>query len=338
LYLKDAGAECAAYIKGCTPGPRFTDQAKADALQQLVAAVSFHHSVPTIEFSGVNVQIDSGSGATDGSVNGSGNLIIGYNEGYCHGSGESCTTTCSAANVCVQPGGYCAISHDPCGADADCIFCDLSGKTGSHNLIIGDRATFTSFGGVVVGYENAITGARASVVGGRTNTASGEMSCVTGGQANVASGLVSSVSGGTDNHASGYYASVSGGQGNAANVDGGSVSGGLSNVASGWVASVSGGQCNRAGPGPALCAGAPSPGAAAAVSGGFSNVANGDAASVSGGVSNTASGVIASVSGGGTNSASGTASSVSGGAFVGAGTTFEWHSGKTSGFPSGNQY
>jgi hypothetical protein len=31
-------------------------------------------------FTGVNVQIVSGSGATDGPVNGTGNLIIGYNE------------------------------------------------------------------------------------------------------------------------------------------------------------------------------------------------------------------------------------------------------------------
>jgi hypothetical protein len=64
--MKDSGPECAVYIKGCTPGPRFTDQAKADALARLVAALSFHHSVPI--FTGVNVQIVSGSGATDGPV------------------------------------------------------------------------------------------------------------------------------------------------------------------------------------------------------------------------------------------------------------------------------
>ena len=35
---------------------------------------------PTVEFSTVNVQVVSGSGATDGAVNGTGNLIVGYAE------------------------------------------------------------------------------------------------------------------------------------------------------------------------------------------------------------------------------------------------------------------
>src|SRR2546427_4427760 len=35
---------------------------------------------PTVRFSGVNVQIVSGSGSTSGAVNGEGNLIIGYAE------------------------------------------------------------------------------------------------------------------------------------------------------------------------------------------------------------------------------------------------------------------
>ena len=35
---------------------------------------------PTAQFASVNVQIVSGSGATDGTVNGKGNLVIGYDE------------------------------------------------------------------------------------------------------------------------------------------------------------------------------------------------------------------------------------------------------------------
>jgi hypothetical protein len=144
--MKDSGPECAVYIKGCTPGPRFTDQAKADALAQLVAALSFHHSVPTMVFTGVNVQIVSGSGATDGTVNGTGNLIIGYN-----------ATTTSPT------------------------------QTGSHNLVVGDEHTFSSFGGLVAGFENAITGQWASVSGGTGNTASGLDVSVSGGEVTTAS-------------------------------------------------------------------------------------------------------------------------------------------------------
>ena len=38
----------------------------------------------TIRITGANLQIVSGSGATDGPINGKGNLIIGYNEGRDH--------------------------------------------------------------------------------------------------------------------------------------------------------------------------------------------------------------------------------------------------------------
>src|SRR5262249_2710799 len=120
LYLKDGGGQCSAYIKGCTPGPRFTDQAKADALQELVGAVSFHHSVPTLEFSGVNVQIDSGSGATDGPVNGSGNLIIGYNGGRCALTFDICAADAACTPNTCGAFGFCVFGGDPCTIDADC--------------------------------------------------------------------------------------------------------------------------------------------------------------------------------------------------------------------------
>ncbi|HLK10995.1 MAG TPA: hypothetical protein VKW76_06410 [Candidatus Binatia bacterium] len=192
LYLKDDGAECAAYVKGCTPGPRFSDQAKADALQQLVGAISFHHSVPTIEFSGVNVQIDSGSGATDGPVNGSGNLIIGYdaNAGACFFDQRSCATDADCiADVCAA--GFCSLSPPtPCFQDADCPPnpCNITSlKTGSHNLVVGDGHTYTSFGGLVAGSHNAVTGPAASVGGGAGNRASGIGASVSGGS-NVTAG------------------------------------------------------------------------------------------------------------------------------------------------------
>ena len=50
------------------------------ALQTLLASVSLQDGGATLRVIGVNVQIVSGSGATDGPVNGTGNLIIGYNE------------------------------------------------------------------------------------------------------------------------------------------------------------------------------------------------------------------------------------------------------------------
>ena len=58
----------------------------------------------TLRFTGINVQIVSGSGTTDGPVNGKGNLIIGYNENSC------------------------AVDRTDCSSDADCQPnpCDLA--------------------------------------------------------------------------------------------------------------------------------------------------------------------------------------------------------------------
>jgi len=102
----------------------------------------------TIRFTGVNVQVVNGVGSTN-TVNGTGNLIVGYNE-----------------------------LGNPKGDD----------RTGSHNIVGGRRNTSSSWGGIVVGQENAATGQFASVTGGRRNTASGYGSSVSGGYNRSVSG------------------------------------------------------------------------------------------------------------------------------------------------------
>lgn len=139
-----------------------------------------------IQFSGVNVQIVSGSGATDGAVNGLGNLIVGYNE--LRGSGDD--------------------------------------RTGSHNIVVGRRHNFSSYGGLVLGYQNTISGQYSSVSGGCLNIASGVYSSISGGYTNAASGRESSISGGGSNIASGQMSSISGGNQNTASGTESSVSGG----------------------------------------------------------------------------------------------------------------
>ncbi len=99
-------------------------------------------------------------------------------------------------------------------------------RTGSHNLILGDENNYASYGGMVAGRFNEITGIYASVRGGVQNTASGGYASVSGGVSNTASGQNALVSGGLENTASGIYASVSGG---------------LENTASGPLSSILGG-------------------------------------------------------------------------------------------------
>jgi hypothetical protein len=155
-----------------------------------------------------NLHIESGSGTTYGPTNGLGNLIVGYNE-----------------------------SRAPY---------DVDNRTGSHNIVVGVNQNFSSFGGLVAGVGNTISGAYASVSGGHLNAASGSASSASGGEQNIASGDNSSVSGGRQNTASGINSSVSGGQDSTANSYASSVSGGARNAASGLWSSVSGGHLNAA--------------------------------------------------------------------------------------------
>lgn len=62
-------------------------------------------------------------------------------------------------------------------------------RTGSHNLVGGSQNGFSSYGGLVFGVGNKITGTYASVVGGENNTASGISSTVLGGKIKSANWL-----------------------------------------------------------------------------------------------------------------------------------------------------
>ena len=177
-----------------------TLQATVEAQQTYINQLQEYISIEaeTVLISGANLQVVSGSGETAEAVNGTGNIIIGYDE------------------------------------DSN------SDKSGSHNLVVGFGHTYSSYGGIVAGSNNSITGDYSSVSGGRYNTASGLMSSVSGGYGNSASGYLSSVSGGNSNNASGEASSVLGGHTNNSFGSFSSVSGGFENTASPNYSTVSG--------------------------------------------------------------------------------------------------
>ncbi|MFT7462772.1 MAG: hypothetical protein ACI9EF_001114 [Pseudohongiellaceae bacterium] len=174
----------------------------------------------TLRISGINVQIVNGLGATNGNtrnpftinlpnttVNGLGNLIVGYKE---------------LGNT---------MGYD---------------RTGSHNVVLGQSNSYKSFGGQVGGRGNTITGLFAALTGGEKNHAKGFFGSISGGKSNTVKGKVSSISGGWFNTAAADTASVSGGQGNKASGNLAWVGGGKKNTASGLFASVTGGTQNWA--------------------------------------------------------------------------------------------
>jgi hypothetical protein len=180
---------------------------------------------PLVQLAGVNLQIVNGLDDTE-SVNGLGNLIIGYDE-----------ANTLAHIACCSDGAY----GDQASCEGAGEIWSHSHKSGSHYLVTGSWNNYSQYGGIVAGYQNFATSAYSTVTGGKRNTASGIQSSVSGGVNNTAGGSKSSVSGGDSNTAGGINSSVSGGYNNTAGGGTSSVSGGDGNTAGGYARSVSGG-------------------------------------------------------------------------------------------------
>jgi len=116
-----------------------------------------------------------------------------------------------------------------------------SSGTGSHNIVVGDGHTYSSYAGIVTGFQNSLTGEEAGIIGGQGNTASGDYAAICGGFTNLASGDWSSVPGGYGNWATGPYSTASGGVFARATGAISAVNGGFFNTASGLYSTVSGG-------------------------------------------------------------------------------------------------
>lgn len=236
------------------------------ALQALLSGVE--RNGDNLVFSGMNLQVNNGSGATDGNINGLGNIIIGYNE-----------------DIFPYQG----------------FFGPSSLKTGSHNLVVGKGNNYESFGGIVSGLNNWISADYSNISGGERNQAFGAFSSVFAGSQNVALGIGASVGGGQKNSASGAFSTSFGGLQNKVTGDYGSSLGGLQNQASGNFSSTTSGSLNKAiGVGSGITGGLDNQatGDYANVNGGLNNRSTGIISSVSGGLSNSASGAISHVCGG----------------------------------------
>jgi hypothetical protein len=153
-----------------------------------------------------NLQVVNGMGKTD-TINGCGNLIVGYNE---------------------PPG--LGGSH--------------TARTGSHNLIIGRYHSHATYGCVLAGERNAALsrGAASCVLGGQESHVDAARAVVVGGQENVANSEGCVIVGGDDNGANGAILSVVvGGGGNRTAADASCIFGGGGNTTNGAASSIHGG-------------------------------------------------------------------------------------------------
>jgi len=191
-----------------------------ESVTALDAYMTIDEDRHAITFTGANIYVQNGLGATNGDpadpkhddaavANGLGNLIIGYDE------------------------------------DAGPYDYPASEKTGSHNLIVGRFHTYTSVGGLVAGSRNYLVGPFAGILGGRVNTAAGGQSTVSGGSQNTAAGDDSTVAGGEFNAAAVDESIVVGGTNNIANAEASVILGGADNITSAAHSVVLGGQANE---------------------------------------------------------------------------------------------
>lgn len=192
-YIKSSLADLNARAAGL--------ESQVAALNAKLASVSVVtvDGQPTVRFSGVNVQVVSGSGETFGAVNGRGNLIVGYNENAGDVRTGSHNLVVGWDHTYSSYGGFVA---------------------GENNTVSGPSASVSG------GELNKAAGSSSSVSGGFGNVASNSVASVSGGEFNTAAGGGSSVSGGSFNTASGVKSSVAGGDGNVAGGRSVSVAGG----------------------------------------------------------------------------------------------------------------
>jgi hypothetical protein len=231
-----SGTTCAAgstYKQVASQSDLTAAEARVSALEAVLAGVTRTtvNGQPTIRFSGANVQIVNGSGATN-TTNGKGNLILGYDE-----------------TPRAQTGSHNLVL----GLDQSLTSWG-SVVGGAHNTSTGPvEALFGGWNRAVANY--------AAVTGGYGNFASSRLSSISGGCENVTgtgtikpdgycqdpaqSTTLESISGGSHGSAVGQDSSISGGDHNTASAVWSSIAGGDANITHGDTATIAGGRFNN---------------------------------------------------------------------------------------------
>ena len=186
-----------------------------EVLSGVTRAVDTSTGKDTLYFDGVNVAIRSGSGATDGAVNGLGNLIIGYNESNLD------THTGSHNFVMGKSNSYTSYGAMVSGFN--------NSSQGPYASVIGG------------GENNNAVGWRSVILGGEANTTNGHTTVIAGGAGNSADARYSVIAGSDRGTTTGDFSRIFGGGYNTASGTGAVIFGGWRNRAVGRVDVIIGG-------------------------------------------------------------------------------------------------
>jgi hypothetical protein len=188
-------------------------QAQITVLQGLLQ--HFSRNGNEVAITGANLHIVSGSGSTAGTVNGLGNLIIGYNE-----APTEVRRTGSHNLVIGAENNFTSYAGVAAGQRVEIAAPYAAAVGGINSFISGTNSA------VLGGTNGVVDGAYAAIVGGDYNTAHGQSSVVIAGDANQTFFTGSSVLGGIQNVSYADRAVVVGGQQNTATVVDSTVIGG----------------------------------------------------------------------------------------------------------------
>jgi hypothetical protein len=175
---------------------------------------------PTVQFTGINLQVIDGSGS-ETTVNGTGNLILGYDEKAKTQTGSHNLLVGGTENSYSSYGGILGGAHG--------------------NTINGPYAS------VLGGAENTAFGTGSVVTGGHSNKSNASYSDINGGCGNFTGSGTFAVSSTCTTAYANDFTTVDGGAGNQAEAQNSTVSGGIDGEASGVDASVTGGSHGKAG-------------------------------------------------------------------------------------------
>ena len=198
------------------------DYLTSDDLDDDLTALAAYLEVDTDEvvFTGANVYIQSGAGSTDATVNGLGNLIVGYDEddGADDKSGSHNLVLGIAHSYSSYAGAVFGEDNSASAAYASVLGGETNTSDGEHGVVVGGSGngiTSTLWNVVVGGVNNDNDGYYSVLVGGQGNDVdqAGAAVVVGGFKNEVSSSNESTVLGGRENYVDGDRSVVTGGYG-----------------------------------------------------------------------------------------------------------------------------
>lgn len=164
-----------------------TIEGRVNLAEQTLSPIDYDARNKSVVFTGVNVQIRNSAGSTDGDTDGTGNLIIGWNEA------DDDDGRTGSHNLIVGS------HHDWTGHSGIATGTDHDLLTDAGATLGGEGNLVSAHGAVLVGgQDNEAAGPGAVGIGGAENRLVGELSLTAGGYRNDAEGAYGVVLGGSD--------------------------------------------------------------------------------------------------------------------------------------------